>query len=508
MGLTRTPCLPAGRGVIHLPSPMKSIDLMNFSIHSSCVHNHIDALTRRVAMCVPQIKDPSYRRLLSLSKLLGKRIGLVQPISRAEVIGMFGGFRRRRYEKADEKLRVEGEFIDSRVKMFVKQEAVHIKASKVNPACRAIQFREPTYSLQLAQYIKPIEHVLYRVTGPKPFPLTPFIAKNLNQKQRASLIKQKFESMPGCTMLELDASRFDAHVSARLLQVEHACYTSANGDKHFAKLLKEQLLNRGRCKGDGFSLSYSLRGGRMSGDMNTASGNCILMSCMLAAYGQDNCKQYDFLVDGDDSVFFFIGSRPTEAQIYDYFLQFGMEMKVDNITTELSALSFCQGKIVELGSGPTMVRNPIKVLSRTTLNVKFSDLHGIPLLLKTISLGELSLVRGCPVLQEYFLALIRVAEKHMSRRGKKSGVIRGRDWADYRLKRDMPGDWYRLDVQPITMASRESFAKSWDMGIDQQMILEARFRDFNCDLSSIPIPGTGVDVSRWFYDAFIRECSL
>lgn len=499
--------MPEGRGVVHLPCPMKSNDLMQFAIHSSCCHNHIDALTRRVALCVPVPDQDLIRRLRLVSKQLGKSLGNVLPITRAQVIGMFGGFRRKRYQEAAETLEKDGDYIDSRVKMFVKQEAVHVRADKPNPACRAIQFREPTYSLQLAQYIKPLEHKLYRVRAGKPFPPGQFIAKNLNPRQRAELIQQKMSALPGCTVLELDASRFDAHVSYDLLQVEHACYTQALRDPYFKKLLVSQLNNRGRARGKDFHLSYSLRGGRMSGDMNTASGNCVLMSCMLALFGADHFDKYDFLVDGDDSLFFFVGNMPPESTIKSYFRGFGMTMKIDNVTNSISDLSFCQAKFVQLSQGPTMVRDPFKVMSRTTVNMKFADPRVVPKLLKTIATGELSIVPGCPVLQPYFLMLIRNCDRVMSKRGKRDGgLMRGREWADYRQKRDLPGDWWRVKEQPITAEARKSFALAFGIGIEEQLMLERTMDKFSFDPTEAPTPGLGVDVSRWLPDPFTREC--
>lgn len=507
-GLSAVPCSTVGRGVVHLPTAVHNFDLRDFAFHKACVHNHVDALTRRVGLCVPKPIPDQVRRLTLVAIMLGRSLGPVHPITRASVVGMYGGFRKRRYQDALDELQLRGDFIDARVKMFVKEEAVWIRPGKVNPACRAIQFREATYSLMLAQYIKPIEHRLYSAVGSGPLPKTQFIAKALNPKQRASLIKQKYSSIAGCKILELDASRFDAHVSVELLRVEHACYLQCNKDPWFQRLLKEKFVNRGRCKGDDFSLSYTVRGGRMSGDMDTASSNCVLMACMLALYGCDHFEEYDFLVDGDDSLFFFRGDDPKLEDIQNYFVGFGMEMKIDNLAHDLSELTFCQGRIVDLVGGSTLIRDPFKVMSRTTVNAKFKHDGSRARLLKTIALGELSLVRGCPVLDAYFRMLIRNAEPHIRLRNKSDkGVMKGKEWADYRLKRDLPGDWWRNIEQPVTAQARASFSAAWGIGEKEQIMLEARFAGFHFDLKGPCIPGEGVDVSKWLFDAFIRECA-
>lgn len=439
--------------------------------------------------------------MTKLVKTLARSLGHCPKITREQVVAMYVGSKRERYEKARLELERRGEFIDARIKMFVKQEAVEVKSSKPNPACRAIQFREFTYGLQLAQYVKSIEHALYQAAGPRPYPTTQFIAKCLTPKGRAELIQSKFNAMPGCTVLELDASRFDAHVSAELLTVEHSFYRKINPDKHFGKLLHHQINNKGRASGSDFSLSYSIKGGRMSGEMTTASSNCVSMATMLAIFGQDHFQKYDFLVDGDDSVFFFVGNMPDEERIKEYFLQFGMRMKIDNVTRHLQEITFCQGRLVDLPEGPTMVRDPFKILSRVTVNMKFVDVRQRANLLKTISLGELSLLRGCPVIQPFLQKMIQVSEEVGGKKVLGRHVIE-----DYRLKRDLPGDWWQDKNTPITPEARASFARAWGIEIGEQRDLERRILDGAYPNMLVPSTlGNAVELKRWLFDVHRRE---
>lgn len=42
----------------------------------------------------------------------------------------------------------------------------------------------------------------------------------------------------------------------------------------------------------------------MSGDMNTALGNCMLMCCLIISYLESKNIKYDFINNGDDAVLF------------------------------------------------------------------------------------------------------------------------------------------------------------------------------------------------------------
>jgi hypothetical protein len=311
---------------------------------------------------------------------------------------------------------------------------------------------------------------------------------------------EKFESLPGCEVLELDASRFDAHVSKELLEIEHLFWKRCNSDPAFAELLGWQIMNKGAAYTKQGRIRYSVEGGRMSGDANTAAGNCVLMSCMLSAFGISLGAKFDFLCDGDDSVFFYQGPRVKESDVIDFFRSFGMTMKIENRTTEFRSINFCQGKPCYIDGRWTLVRDPYKILSKTTINPKFSIKSLRPKLLKTIAQAELSLNQGVPVLQEYLLALKRIADQHMSSRGKRDGGFLKMGWADYRLRRDLSSDWTAIGGKPVTDRARLDFSVAWNVPVSEQLYLEESFRTWDFDLMSTGVTGGGFDVGRWLYD--------
>lgn len=278
-------------------------------VHMPCACNHMNALLLRVDRCLPPYRRSSVERLLTpLADQLAKGVGRHPPIPYYDVYKNYGAKKRQRYSRAEEQLKRQGGQVTKRqgwVTAFVKLEGIKFSDDKRNPDCRLIQFRSFEYTLRLAAAIKRAEHALYRAANIPGFPTTRFIAKGMNPTARARLLRQKYESLPGCRILELDASRFDAHVTVPLLElVEHRFWKRTCLDPEIARLLEMQINNRGQLRAKDFVQSYKVKGGRMSGDANTAAGNCIIMSCLLAAFGAHLGGRFDFVCDGDDSVFF------------------------------------------------------------------------------------------------------------------------------------------------------------------------------------------------------------
>lgn len=501
----------------HLPSPLNLVNYRNYFVHDGCLHNVADALVRRVGLCTPYTVESRVRHLMKLAKELGRSIGGVQVMSYQEVIDCYDGYKRRRYERALEEIERYGVSYNGKLTVFVKQEGIEYRPGKVNPACRAIQFRPPPYTLHLSTFIKPLEHRLSRVMTGKSFPNTVCMAKTATPRERARVIRQKIASMPGCWVLELDASRFDAHVNVDLLKVEHTVYNYVFRDFTLKRLLKQQLFNKGSCRRPEGKIKYSLNGGRGSGDANTGCGNWIIMFLMLVNFGQDISKkilvewagrrrQFDIYCDGDDSLFFYTGPKLDDAYIKRFFTDCGMTIKVDNHTREYHTVGFCQSRIVDTHTGPILVRDPIKILVKTLINPKFKLVSMRAKLLNTIAMGELSIYRGVPILDPFFRCLRRIARSHMSRRMRIKGeYLKGGFWKDYRLSRDVPTDWKIDRVVPITREARVSFQQVWGFDISEQLELEKRFETFTFDLNGQAIEGDGVDVKRWLFDAFYPE---
>lgn len=501
----------------HLPRPPVSLSRDDWFYHSMCVCNHTNALVQRVGLCVPLPRGPRLIDLREKIATLARIVGIRSSMSLQEVVNSFQGPKRRRYERAKSNLEKFGiDFVrDSRVKMFVKFEAIKFDKLKVKPSCRAIQFRSFEYTLLVMAGIRNAENAMYRSVGEGfgSFPKTRFISKGMNCHQKAALLWAKYCALAGCLILLLDAKRFDSHVTATLLLFERFFWYSCTMNKRLNSLLKRQLNNRGYFIVDGKIYRYSVKDGRMSGEANTAGGNNALMASMLAVFGDwlvgtGRIKAYDFLVDGDDSVFFYVpvdGKKLDSETVYKFFEELGMTMQIEDQPRDFEQITFCQARPCLVDGEWMMVRNPRKVLSKTTINHKFSIT--IPKLLKTIALGELSLSPGVPILQCYYLRLIHLADLHMSKRGRKDGgLIRNYDHG-FRVMQNLPVKWWEAKPKPISLETRLSFRKAWDISVDEQLETEERIAMWNPDFSLITRSGSAIDPIHWEYDWFKPEDS-
>lgn len=466
-------------------------------IHKPCACNHMNALFGRVGKCVPRASPAAIRHYLTpLVISLANAVGKHRTIPYYDVYKGMNAKKRARYQRAEEQLKRQGGFVTDKqchVNMFVKMEAISM--AKENPDCRAIQFRSYEYTLQLASKIKLAEHRLYEISDVPGFVPGRLFAKGMTPLEKARRLQQVCK--PGWNYLELDASRWDAHLGPELLgEVEHRFWQSTSyGD--LRRLLKAQLKNKGSFKvktqTGTFEQKYEVDGERMSGDANTAGGNCIIMSVLLAAFGNYLEVDFDFLDDGDDSVFAHSGPPVSDQVVVDFFRQFGIVMAIENRPTRLEEVNFCQSKPVFVDGSWTMVRSPIKIMSKIGITSKVTTARAR--YMKTVALGELSMLRGCPVLQPFLLRVIQQCDLQI--RNKKEKLHKGAIADNYRLSQLSPRDW-SIGKRPITPAARNSFHLAWGMDVNEQLQLERALERWSFDLGKTRV-GEGIDRFNWSF---------
>lgn len=363
---------------------------------------------------------------------------------------------------------------NSGIKSFVKAERTNGLA-KVNPDPRMIQFRDAKYCVEVSRFLKPIEEHLYRIKGfSKGVPKSRNVAKGLNAVERAYLLQTKMSNFDNPRVLSLDASRFDKHVSASLLELEHLVYVTTNPNWWFKILLRQQIINR--CfssKG----IKYKTKGRRMSGDMNTALGNCVLMLMMVAAFFKRFSK-YDCMDDGDDCLVL-LEHSDLEAALHGVqpqFQQFGMSLKIEHVSSTLSDVEFCQSKVIRCYQGFKFVRDPFKVMSCALSGTRYFNMPSLAAradLIYSIGTCELVLNLGVPILQEFSLAIRRNAS------GKWNDNLIGE--AVIRFGRELKGLKMTLvDVEPVcvTNVARDDFALAFGLSVDRQLAIEKALRNW------------------------------
>jgi hypothetical protein len=402
----------------------------------------------------------------------------------------------------------------ARIKMFVKFEKLN--PSKVNPDPRAIQFRDPKYCVAVGRFLKACEHSLYRLHGDgKILPATRVIGKGLSQAGRAKLLVEKMRNFSAPCVISLDASRFDQHVSKELLQIEHSVYLAMCNDPEFRMLLRWQLDNKGVTSR---GIKYHTRGKRMSGDMNTALGNCLLMVTMISAIMKG--QHYDILDDGDDCLLIVEQDLLPwcEENLYDEFLSFGMEIKLENISTTIEGVEWCQSHPIEYAPGKfKFVRDPIKGLSTGLGGVKYVDSERVRRkLVNTIGMAEMCLNLGVPVMQSYAMALMRnssgsedMSWKFLHSRSarqrrslRKSHIeLTAADPMYFRVNRELRAmnlkQLERLNPQPITDTARISFARAFGITVEEQLEMEQFLDSWKFPITGCQDLQADYDVTSW-----------
>lgn len=435
-------------------------------VHNNCRCNEIVSLRNRVLFdCI----KPSRVRVQQC-KLIARLIADWLPptdLMEGEWIEAYTGRKRRKYLEAQMDLASRPiRRSDSYVAAFIKAEKIF---ELKDP--RMIQARSARYNYELANYLKPIEHALYNIKGTgrlsKFLPPGRLIAKGCNMERRAGLIRKKMDRLNNCYVVSLDASRFDAHITT-MLEVEHLIYNRYWRSPKLQKLLAWQVRNRGRTS---TGIRYSLRGSRMSGDMNTALGNCLI-SIIILANVMRNLKlhpsKWDMLCDGDDVLLFVPASELHHLpRVVDLYAEHGLPIKVENVTNNYHRVLFCQTHPIQTQLGPKMVATPTRTLSRALVGVRhWNEPKFIPRYLALIGYCELALNMGVPVLQEFALTVLSWGTELPANIQMTGRVVKA-----MREERRHP-----IQPLPITSEARLSFEEATGIGPIEQRSYEQALR--------------------------------
>lgn len=437
-------------------------------MHSSCPCNELLGIRNRVLMEVPPTDPAVLQEAYSVARSMARWIGPKSPWTPDRWVTRYSGLKRRNYENAIIDLGADPfKRQDRNISAFVKLEKL-LDATK-DP--RIIQCRGPRFNLELGNFLKAIEDRLYNVQGTgrmkRWLPTGRLIAKGLNMTKRAKLIISKFDQTPRCVVYSLDCSRFDAHVSQEMLRVEHSVYNRVFRSKHLKRILKMQLVNN--CYTTS-GMHYVCPGGRMSGDMNTALGNCVLMVIMLAVIMKRlgfTPSMWQMLDDGDDCLLFIQQTHePMMVGLAEQFLKFGHVIKLENRATTIQEITFCQSSIINTVVGPKCVQNPVRTMSRALTGPRhWPDREFRKRYLGLVGWCELALSMGVPVVQSLAMLFIRSSGGELPR----SPVYYDRQWM---AKREA-----RHKVQPVevTAEARCTFWEAFGITPDEQIALENQF---------------------------------
>jgi len=460
--------------------------LWHCEVHTSCICNDKIACVNRV---VGEVPLPTTAGIVTIREAIQALwpVRSLAPLSLEESLKTFKGTKNKIYKRAYDSLLVEPLMKrDARIKAFVKAERFN-PTDKVNPDPRMIQARDPRYNLHLARYLRGIEHEVYKLTRNG----LPVILKCKNPSERADIILEKWARFEDPVCFSIDASRWDKHVTPKILQIEHDFYRSFYpGDPELDILLKWQMDNN--CVTSN-GLKYNVHGGRMSGDPNTASGNVLLMVAMIFAAARVLAiKRFEVADDGDDALVMCERSdfARLSAHLTPIFLEFGQELKIENVAYDFRDIIFCQSKMTWNGDKYVFARNWKKVLSQSCCGTKHWNMPNMVRPMFGL-LGDCENAQhaGIPILQAFATRL-----RYLSG-GQRAQLIHLDSSYQYRVGSYKTSQVLDLAPKPITTRARFEFQITWGVDPSTQIAIEqaisiwdpqVQFRDVGPEITIEP----------------------
>lgn len=455
-------------------NPMRKI-----VVHNNSLQNLSRAAAERVLY--RKGKDGVYRktprpldgvfnaRLGAFRSALLKSLPSTTPVALEEFPGMYKGRKQVIYTQAVESLLLDPVTeADAEIRIFVKSEKVD-QTEKGDSAPRMISPRSTRYNAAVGRFLKPAEKKLFRGIA-NVWGSPAVVAKGFNMLEVGNMIRDKWRRFDDPVAVGVDAARFDQHCSEAALKWEHSCWNGWFRNKELATLLKMQLTNRcvGYC--DQGKVEYTVKGCRMSGDMNTSSGNCLIMCGLMHAYSAQKGVVTDLVNNGDDCVLFL--ERRDLSHFMEgfraWFLQMGYDMVVEEPVFELEKVEFCQAHPVYIGQGDyLMVRNIHSTLAKDSVAI-------VPVNNKDCVTSWVRAVGECgeftygstPVLGEFY--------RMFRRSGKRNEKLsKNYDWWWYHhISRDLD-----FSSSPVLPETRLSFYIAFGITPDEQLAIEQMYRE-------------------------------
>lgn len=412
--------------------------------------------------------------LRPISRFMENHGKLVSPLTKDAFLGAYVGRKRTIYLNAYNSLLIKPLLKeDSEVKFFIKTEKTNF-TKKPDSVPRGISPRDPRYHVSLGPYIKRIEKLVYKrideLWG------GPTIMKGKNARDRGKTVLKHWLKYNNPVAVGVDASRFDQHVHQDALKFEHSVYSSYFTGSHrtnLEHLLRRQLVNSGKGRTQNGSLSFKLKGKRMSGDMNTALGNCLLMSTMIKSVVDSLGIKASFINDGDDGVIFLEKDdlNTLNEQLANECLKFGHEVVLEPPAYRIEDIEFCQCKFVALQVGEYIaVRDIANSFDKDSMCIDPLPTEKVATQwMRAVGDCGLSLTSGLPVLQSYY--------EHYRKQAKIGKELSNQIQGFKMLAEGMGSPKYT----PPTPYSRYSFWKAFGIPPDTQIQIENHYASLHTD---------------------------
>lgn len=471
-----------------------------FGVHNNSFANIRRGLIERVFYVEDDLKNlrpapkpekGAFGSLQGFRKKLHGIVGSHSKVTPERFVEFYHGRRKTIYQAAC--LSLEGCPVtkrDSYLKTFVKAEKINI-TKKPDPAPRVIQPRNVRYNVEVGRYLRNVEHDVYRgidlIWG------GPTVIKGYTVEKIGEIISTAWNEFDSPVAIGFDMKRFDQHVSVDALRWEHSCYLDMfSHDSQLKALLEWQCSNKGVAfAGDG-SIRYKVDGCRMSGDMNTAMGNCLLSCAIVYQFVHDLGIKSRLINNGDDCVLFCERecAGAVRSQIVRHWLKFGFQCELECDADIIEKVEFCQMSPVKVDGSYVMVRNPRVTLSKDSYSIgPWNSVSHAQRWVNAVGLCGLALTGGIPVVQSYYQSFVRNTLGVNS-----SSILRDVSFASGFRNLAKMGN---RKVQPITQETRYSFYLAFGISPDEQLALEHDYDALVLDWGFVPQGNPDIEPLSW-----------
>nr|QDZ71244.1 P1-P2 polyprotein [Cherry-associated luteovirus] len=453
---------------------------LDFRVPNPSLHNALVAVERRVFtvgkgedVVLPFSPLPRiFGKLAYFRDAIIKEVGFCKTHSPMALAMTYQSQKRTQYIHAVLSLRRSPVQVkDSFVTAFLKMEK-HWLCKDIAP--RLICPRSKRYNVELGRRLKFAEkkfmHAIDNVFG------SPTVLSGYDNFKVGRLIEQKWRKFRRPVAIGVDASRFDQHVSKQALKWEHSIYNGVFGDPQLKDLLKWQLTNKVSLFVEDKMLRFKVTGHRMSGDINTAMGNKLIMCALMHNYFRELDVKAELCNNGDDCVI--ICEQEDEAKfslMSAWFNEYGFNMKIEDPVYELEALEFCQSHPVKIGGSYRMVRRPDSISKDAHSMLSMKNKEDVKSFISATGQCGMILNSGVPILDAYHNALYRASGyKKVSEEYIQKVISYG---TDERLQ----GRRTRVE-EPVTMENRLSYWHAFGVDPQTQVLVERYFNDLQVSI--------------------------
>lgn len=410
-----------------------------------------------------------FRRSLCDSVVAPRRL------SRQEFVDCYSGRKRTIYQNAADSLNYRPLCVaDSFLSTFPKFEKID-GVKKSDPAPRVIQPRTPRFNVEVGRFLKRLEKPLMR--GIRDLWGGETVLKGMNAYEQGSAIRDMWDDFVDPVAIATDATRFDQHINATLLRVEHEiyvnCFRCSKDRSRLRQLLEWQLWNKGYARTETGMIKYLVEGRRMSGDMNTGMGNCLIMSMIMYTLKEKLGFHFRLANNGDDCVIVCErkDANRVREQLSSHFSAYGILLEVEDTVDVFERISFCQTQPIEIeidgAKRYVMMRDP-RVTANKDLTSTLDLTTGAAKWAWAIGQCGLSLTGGLPVSQNLYRKLISIGSpgKVKDAVGMQTGFSMLAERMDFKFK------------EP-TDDTRVSFWRAFDILPDMQIVMEKAYDGFS-----------------------------